>query len=105
MGNAMGFKDKVYLIGKLHDSIEKIKLNKELNELRERYDHIIKHKKQMNDNLSKSSNEKGNRSVYKRFMLLNVLFSRCIKYRDKKLMKEIKKIELNYYNSLNNINK
>ncbi|CAD51972.2 hypothetical protein C923_01506 [Plasmodium falciparum UGT5.1] len=61
-----------YLIGKLHDSIEKIKLNKELNELRERYDHIIKHKKQMNDNLSKSSNEKGNRSVYKRFMLLNV---------------------------------
>ncbi|EUR47117.1 hypothetical protein PFBG_06181, partial [Plasmodium falciparum 7G8] len=60
-----------YLIGKLHDSIEKIKLNKELNELRERYDHIIKHKKQMNDNLSKSSNEKGNRSVYKRFMLLN----------------------------------
>ncbi|SPJ10339.1 conserved Plasmodium protein, unknown function [Plasmodium sp. DRC-Itaito] len=61
-----------YLIGKLHDSIEKIKLNKELNELRERYDHIIKHKKQMNDNLSKYSNEKGNRSVYKRFMLLNV---------------------------------
>ncbi|ETW30335.1 hypothetical protein PFFCH_02230 [Plasmodium falciparum FCH/4] len=48
------------------------RLNKELNELRERYDHIIKHKKQMNDNLSKSSNEKGNRSVYKRFMLLNV---------------------------------
>ncbi|CRG99502.1 conserved Plasmodium protein, unknown function [Plasmodium relictum] len=34
-----------------------------------------------------------------------VLFSRCIKYRDKKLMKEIKKIELNYFNSLNKANK
>ncbi|CRG96838.1 conserved Plasmodium protein, unknown function [Plasmodium gallinaceum] len=34
-----------------------------------------------------------------------VLFSRCIKYRDKKLMKEIKKIELNYFNSLNSTNK
>ncbi|KJP87426.1 hypothetical protein AK88_02858 [Plasmodium fragile] len=30
-----------------------------------------------------------------------ILFSRCIKYRDRKIMNEIKKVELNYYNSLN----
>ncbi|ANQ07465.1 Uncharacterized protein PCOAH_00016210 [Plasmodium coatneyi] len=29
-----------------------------------------------------------------------ILFSRCVKYRDRKLMNEIKKVELNYYNSL-----
>ncbi|CAA9987567.1 conserved Plasmodium protein, unknown function [Plasmodium knowlesi strain H] len=29
-----------------------------------------------------------------------ILFSRCVMYRDKKLMNEIKKVELNYYNSL-----
>ncbi|KAI4839522.1 hypothetical protein MKS88_002077 [Plasmodium brasilianum] len=34
-----------------------------------------------------------------------ILFSRCIKYRDRKLMNEIKKIELNYYSSLNRINR
>ncbi|CAD2103207.1 conserved Plasmodium protein, unknown function [Plasmodium vinckei] len=34
-----------------------------------------------------------------------ILFSRCIKFRDKKIMKEIKKMELEYYNTLSPQNK
>ncbi|GAW80354.1 hypothetical protein, conserved [Plasmodium gonderi] len=34
-----------------------------------------------------------------------VLFARCIKYRDRKLMNEIKKVEFNYYNSLDRGNR
>ncbi|CDU17691.1 hypothetical protein, variant 2 [Plasmodium yoelii 17X] len=34
-----------------------------------------------------------------------ILFSRCVKFRDKKIMKEIKKMELDYYNALSPQNK
>ncbi|SCQ16278.1 conserved Plasmodium protein, unknown function [Plasmodium ovale] len=62
-----------YRISKLYDGVEKIKLNKELNELRERYNNILKYNEQGEKHSSTHTKQK--RRTYsnkKKYLLLNI---------------------------------
>ncbi|SBT76482.1 conserved Plasmodium protein, unknown function [Plasmodium ovale] len=62
-----------YRISKLYDGVEKIKLNKELNELRERYNNILKYNEQGEKHSSTHTKQQRRmHSNKKKYLLLNI---------------------------------